>query len=594
MKSIKDLSNDELVALYRENNKKPQYEKAPTIGEDISNLWQGVKSIPGKAAEGGLSAAKHPGQALAGILPALGSAADIIPFAANTAMAIPEYFAEKYTGYKIPEEHKAERHKYYGTEFGTGIANSIAGTPQTEEEQQARSGGEFLSSLINPKIVTQKVTGKLTSLNPNKVADFKAAGINPTLGDVSDSAFIKSTQNAVQKTPLGNLRGVAREKQLDDFFKDIEPINILETGELTKSGAKAYNTKATQVANKLYDRAWKDIDKKAPIDMNNSISTIKSELDAITPEAREILRESKAGQALVELETAILSNEGKLPFDDVKNVFRGKLDDLINTFGEVGSKDQARLKRVYGAISEDMNKYVLEQNPKAARDLKVADKYWSDYSDKNRVIANKAIKQKKDTLTFKQLRGDLERGEVRPARVLTQRLSKPEKKQFTDTLINQQGKNAEGVFDAGTWANKYNKMTPEAQKISLSGMDREHAAKLGKVAKALTHVKDTKKFGNPSGTAAALQGIGAIAGLVYDPISTIKVAMGNAIAGEFFTNPQFINALYDASKGKNLDNLGNVVSKLGVQKEHKEPLNNRSIKELSTEELIKIYKSQRQ
>ena len=141
--------------------------KTSTVGEDIAALGRGAKNIAGKAWEGakniaehpgeaagkawqfGKGVASHPGQLAAGALPAAASILDIPALAYNAlGVALPEYLAEKATGYERPAETKSGRLPYFGEKIGTGIANMLAGEPKTQEEKNARGTGSVITSLV--------------------------------------------------------------------------------------------------------------------------------------------------------------------------------------------------------------------------------------------------------------------------------------------------------------------------------------------------------------------------------------------------------------------------------------------------------------
>jgi hypothetical protein len=497
-----------------------------------------------------------------------GGAISAIPDTAIGLLNLGLYGAEKGAqAFGVPEElAKTPSIPYYGNQFATQLTNKVFGEPQTQNELEGRNTGGLLGSLLvgNPASLATapaKLSGKLINslikLNPKKAEAFKAAGLQPTLADVADRGLIKHAQSAVFSGI--NPRAEQRGKKLNSFFEGLEPIDLNQTGKLTTSGAKKYNEKASSIFNKLSDKAWKNIDRTEFLPLTNTIETIRKELQAITPEAQAKLAKTQAGQELTELVEAASNYEGSLPFSDVAEVYKSPIGKLIDV-GELGDKEQKALKRAYGAIAQDIDDFVLSRDPSALKDIKKANKFWHNFSEGNRKITNEAISKNKtsDIATFNEIKNSLARGETRQGDVLTKRLNKAEKKQFSDTLIHELGRK-DGEFSPFVWANNFNKWRPEAQKIALSGLDKEHSNKLMNVAKALVHVKDTGKYGNFSNTSNNAAALATLIGAWKAPLETAQVVGTLAITGELFANPKVIDALYAASKVKTKDQFDKVV-----------------------------------
>ena len=342
-------SDEELLAAVngRPNNKS-------TIDEDIislgKNIYQGAKAFPNAAKKTGKAVLQHPGQAASGIIPGLASIVDIPAFLGNAALATGEYAAKKYYG---NNELESPRIPYVGHQVGTGIANFLSGKPQTEEEQLARLGGELGSAFINPSQIAKqagtKLSAKATSFNPTKYEAFEKAGINPTLGEVSNAKYIQTIEEGLKRSPAGKVfenASEARETALDDLFsthlKTEKAVSFPEAGEIVKKGAQSYNRKAKDVAEKLYKKAFSHLDPKTAIPLPKTMKAIDESLTAITPQAREILQSTTSGKAFIRLENAIKANQVILPLGDVRSVYRGAIDDLINTWEEVDLVNKVR------------------------------------------------------------------------------------------------------------------------------------------------------------------------------------------------------------------------------------------------------------
>lgn len=483
------------------------------------------------------------------------------------------YGAEK-IGNKLGSDIQTPRIPAYATEGIRALTNKLAGEPQTEMGAKGRQAGEFLGSFISPAHGTgirplttaRGAINAASGVNPAKYEAFKAAGITPTLGEISNSRATMRGQELLRNMPLAAGRfekiEATREQQLENLFKQFGEIEKALTPEQTKAltskGGKAYNKKAKDVASKLYDRAWKNVDDYAEVPLYKTREAIANELSAITPEARKVLKDSTGGKALEKLQDAIINNGGKLPFGDLKKVFKSDLSDLVNTFGQVGTAEQGKLKHIIGTLDKEMGDYIRKTNPKAAKDLDKADKFWSQYSERNKDIANLASKEADPIKIFNSNLVKLKKGDTQPTKVIMQRLDPIEREQYSATMINELGSGANGEFDPMMWSRNFNKLRPESQKMMMSGLSKEQAEKLPKISEALEHVKFTKGQGNPSGSAYT----GALVAMIMGgPTNAAK--LGGAFYGgsHLFTNPLVIDALYAASKTRTQLGFKKVIDK---------------------------------
>ncbi len=537
MKDISKLSDAELDALLSEEQ--PKSSIGRTIGQGIAGIPAGVASIAD----------------LPAALFNLGS-----------------WGAEK-VGHALgaPKETKTARIPYYGHDIATGITNALVGAPKNNQEEIARTVGNIGGAFINPSSLVSKVGQRASSsvAPAEKLATFKEAGITPTIGEISNSRPLQIAEQGLKRTPgSANVYEKAanrRTQELENLFSEhgqIEKaIPIAEGGELIKKGAKAYNNKAKDIANKLYDRAWSNIDSKARVPLNKTLEVIDESLTAITPQAREILQSSTSGKALIQLENAIKSNNGSLPLADLKKVYRREIDDLIDSWGQVGTKEQGVLKNIRNALDQETKEFVIANNPKAASDFKKADKFWSDFSERNRKVANRLSAKESPVLAFNESFSALKKGDAAKARVIQQRLSKEDQGILSSTYMNELGRGNNGQFNPDKWAREYTKLGSDSKKILTSGLPKESSKKLDSIAKALEHGKLNAAQANHSGTAYTGLLLGTGAGLLHSPIKTIGSLAGAFGLSKAFTNPKIIDGLYATSKARTPSQLDKVLSK---------------------------------
>ena len=496
-------------------------------------------------------------QEAAGIPSGILSAADIPALGYNAVTYGVNKLAEQFSDNPA---HRADYLPYYGQQAGRALGNAIAGEPQTKEEEEYRQAGEIAGGFINPVKATQVALSpikgainKATKVNPKAVESFREAGITPTLADVSESRVLKRGQNILSEAPgsAGVLEkaGIKRESELENAFNEIRDKSLIKTrkagGELLKEGGKLYNKKATTIASKLYDKAFKGANEQLPIKLTDTITDIDNTLRSLTPEGRKAIESSSAGRELMDLRSAIANNGGNLPLHDAKNIFKTRLNNLITTHGQVGKADQGMLKNVVKSLDRDIQASVVSANPKAARDFKKADKFWQQYSERNRKIANKTAKKETGIGTFNDTMNALKKGDAEPYKILTQRLSAKEQETLTSTFIDKMGLK-KNEFDPKQFATNFKKMPPESRNILFNNLDAGNRKKLDSIVEAIDHTKGTSLAGNPSGTAYTA----LLMGLIASPKTAAGTISGAYGIGHAFTSPRLVNALYTMNKAK--------------------------------------------
>ncbi len=609
--------------------------KIGTVTEDIEDLGRGsdkfIRNLPenvGKTIEG---IGEHPKQAFAGIIPGLASLGDTPAFLYNAVNKVAEYPLEKITGIESPDVGLLpKRLPYKFQEMGSQLADKFAGMPQTESQQYARLGGELPASFLNPSNLL-KTTGKqigkgithtgnaIAGFDPNKYEALKNVGVSPHLSEVSKHDNIaRGVGHGLENAPFAanrmQLAQAEREKEVNNIFNKVAELNEAKGAELAgreiRKGGKAYNKKATQIGRDLYDRAWKDIDRKQTVPLPNTIKEINIALDALEPEARKILEESRVGQELLKIKNSALKEvdaikanpeykakldklgqenpiqfslfekkppknikfvqprEG-IPFGDLEKVYKSDLDDLIKSWGQVGDSGHGVLKNISNTMKKEMDSFVLKQKPEAARSLEVANKYWSQYSDRNKNIANRASKESNTSNSFNGYLSALRSGDIQKANLLTQRLSKLDHKIVSTSAINELGRMEDGAFNPEKFIDRFSNMRPESQDALLSGFDKAQAKQVKEIVAALKNAQYLQKSGKGAGT--------AYIGSFLTHLSTIPIALGTGSAApilasvgtglatrglaEIFTNPKITKAMYDVSKAHNPIQLEKLLAK---------------------------------
>lgn len=597
---------------------KPSTRAVPSFTEDVTSAARAAKeftkALPGNVSKGIQSAIKHPKQAAAGLIPGVAALYDTPAMAANFLNWLTEYPVEKFAGRELPEKAKATHIPYIFQEGGTNLANNLVGKPRNEEEEYARETGNFFGAPINPNKLLQllgketgraasKAGGFLSQFSPEKYETLTRAGIKPMLNEVSTGNFVPGVTETLKHAPFGmnrmNVAEAERAKALQDIFKnDVgigEALGAEQAGRIPRAGAKEYNKKSSSIATKLYDKAWRDVKPKDNVPMTDAISTIEGLYKDLSPDDLADLARSPGGKLIAELyedlnapisRSAELGSNivkggklsqttrepGGLPFVSVKNRYLKKIDNLINTFGEVGTTEQGQLKMVRGAIKNDIKNYALNKNPELAKDFQKADSYYTKLNERNQDIANAAASEKKTSKLFNEVLTAFKEGDTTKIGVLTKRLPKDDRRVLTSSVINELGRAENGAFDPEQFLGRFQNMRPESQNALLSGLEKSHANQVRTIIKGLESVKTFGGKGKTVGAEYLAALSPYIASLGYAAGKESIVPVVGAVSGgfasrglaELFTNPAVTKAIYEASKARTPAELNKIIGKYQI------------------------------
>ena len=528
-------------------------------------------------------------QALGGLGVGVASIGDIPALAYNLGAWFPEQYAASKYGKENVQKTEVP---YYFHDTASQLADLLIGKPQDDIDVGSREMGDLFGSLINPYAKTsaaveakklaemggRKALSKMVGFNPEKYELYKEAGLNPSLGEVSDARWVTRTENLTGELPGGASqianRYKQREEQLDAIFKEHMPEGSIKTpeelGASLKGGAKGYNEKAKEVGRKLYNRAFSRFNKNSLIYLDNTKKAINAAMQYDSPEALKTLISMPGGKAIKDFALAMDNNLYHLSYNDLKKIYKSKLKTAIKNPLATDNEDVGRVKYILDAIDKDMRETLLYHHPEAAKDLAKADNFWNQHSKENRKIANNALKENASNLSvFNSAKNALIQGDAKKAHVLTARLTPEEKQNFSSTMMNELGR-VKNEFDANQWAQSYLKMRDNSRKILTSGLGKDADRKLLSVAKSLDEAKKSGLLKNNSATTytAALSGqiYAIVNGLTHIAMGNIAPggamigAAGTSAAGTYYlaskaTNKKLIDAMYKISKGGSLKEM---------------------------------------
>lgn len=272
-----------------------------------------------------------------------------------------------------------------------------------------------------------------------------------------------------------------------------------------------------------------------------------------------------------DLQNALVAHAAKgIPFGLLRD-FRSRLGDIMSGRQAIEGLNQADLKLLYGALSDDMRTAVAATGgPAATTAWDRASKYWA--AGMNRVenvlqpLLDKGVPEKAFTA---MMSGTKDGATV--LRSTMRSLNPAERQVVTATALSRLGKAAANaqdaageVFDPVRFVNQWATLAPEARAALFTGTNPQIVRDLNTLAKGAAVLKKSgQELGNPAQVAssglwnAILTGIATgTAGTVFGGLETGAKLGGALIAGKaamlggshqlaqrVFTNPKMIRWL---------------------------------------------------
>ncbi|QOR55472.1 MAG: hypothetical protein ULS35scaffold63_29 [Phage 33_17] len=447
-----------------------------------------------------------------------------------------------------------------GAIYGAGNARNLEDIPEEAVGGAAISGalGAGLHGIFNPK---EAATGLFRRISPRvnseAVQAFQKAGVEPTLGQVSESGIIKSLESTLEKIPgaAGKLEA-ARERTLEQVQNQIkrispaEPITQQAAGEIIQKGAGQYVKRFKNVSSKMYSRLDKHVKPTQSINTDNIRNGILETIKNLPREgaANNRAKTNAAFRIMDDMVQDLEANGNKLDYKTAK-YYRTEIGSEIDKNLLVGDTNNAALKKLYGALSEDMQKAFEAKSPRALQEFKKANSFYHKGREEIEKKLTKLINNQYPEKIFNEaLSGTKQGGNKINAIIKT--LDPTEKELLRSTVLDKFGKNQSGDFSPSFFIKNYKTLAPEARAALF---DNKQIKALNNLNKVLESIKSVEKKANTSNTATH-QRLGNMIGLaasgeIFGLSSTLAgLALANITSSKLFTNPSVINWLAKASK----------------------------------------------
>ena len=470
-----------------------------------------------------------------------------------------------------------------GREIATLSANAFGGTVDTRNPTRRVTDAATtvgVNALAGPLIDTA-VRGARYALGPVRrlyggrgaasAEDFAAAGVRASAGDVTGNPATQSIQSVVSAAPTGARRmATFAEGQTDDLGRAVGdvaagigvPTTPQGAGAALREGAGAAVGRFTARQGDLYDQAFALVGDASRVNFP-AVQNLRAQIAAEVAQAP-----TSAGRRLTPVLQRIddlLADAGPdgLVFGAMRRE-RTALGERIGTpsvSAAAPDPEAARyLRRLYGALSDDMTAHAAAQGDDAARALALADRYTRFNRNVNLPILERLQRQGTDQQVYDLVFPRTGRPDAQTLNRVLRNMGEEERRTLAATVLDRMGTPNPGAqaaedFSAATFLTNWNRLVQRGQgarEVLFGTQDAELGRQLDRLVRVASAMRDTQRYTNWSNTgrvvtaAAALGAVGAPAadgdfGGAAQAIGLTLVAP--AVAARLLTSPQFVGWL---------------------------------------------------
>lgn len=400
--------------------------------------------------------------------------------------------------------------------------------------------------------VRHAIAGKVA---PN-IETFRKAGTTPTVGQATESNFIRGLENLIAKFPggVGVMRGKADTQQAQMGALGRTGVSGEDAGRAIESGVKGFVERTKAAWGQLDDQLAAKVPASAKFAPANTLKAL-DDLTAPVQGAEKTtsaLTNPKIGEMKANLTADLQANNGVLPFEAMR-ALRSKVGSMLDD-SLVSGIPGGQLKRLYGALSEDLKSAATATG--ASREFARQSNYYRSRMDRIENTLERVLGKTPEETFARFMPKDAEQANKVRA---TMRSLDPDQRQIVkDAVVSRLGKalpskqNEVGeVFSSETFLTNWNKLSNGA-KAQL--FDQPTMKNLDSLAKVSSNIREgSKTFANPSGTAGAVApwGLGGMAatGNVLPALGMI----GSAYVGsKMLTNPKVVQWLATPVKSSDM------------------------------------------
>lgn len=409
------------------------------------------------------------------------------------------------------------------------------------------------------------------------IEDFAALGATPSVGQASGNRLLQGAENLLAGGPTSaGVMNRFAERQADSIGQGLQRradslsrnASAERAGRAIERGVDTFagNTNATKRA--LYWQADQFIPEQTPVQLQN---TWREVVDLTTPTAGATATSSALIQPTIlrlreNLAADLAAGGGNIPYSALKRI-RSDIGEAISNSSPLNpTSDIRELRRLYAALSRDMEAAAQAQGPEAVRSARRANNYTRAVADRLEQVRRVVDKNGGPERVFNAVMSGTRDGGT-TLRAVMQSLPKEGQQALTAAVIRRMGLATPGAqdaagdaFSAATFLTNWNRVSPEAKRALFDRHGPAFSRDMDRIARVADNIKQgSRVFANPSGTAnrAAAQAYGVglplsiaqapFTGHYWPVVATIGGGITANIAARALTNPRIVRWLADST-----------------------------------------------
>jgi len=441
--------------------------------------------------------------------------------------------------------------------------------PRTPTEEKLEVAGEIAGGIIGPgaiKTAAQKVSdvaslvGKralqfgtgVTKKSEELVKAFSDSGVRPTLANISEGRRTADFQNLLGNFPGGKVAiEKATQGQIDDITKQLAGITkspggtVQQTGKVIQEGAKGIKAASQARVGKLYD----DLDKFVPEGITAQTTNLQK--IALDPQIQDVAAVGAGDTAKVLKRLGdIVDDAGNISYPRLK-IFRSTVGAKTQSASLPGD-ERAAIKKIYGALSEDMKEAVVSKGgDKALQAFNKANNAFIRQTNVLDKTLDPLIKANTPEKVFNMALSGTKQGGTN-VRTIMKRLNPQQQEFIRGTVTKRMGLAQPGqqdafgeVFSPNKFLTEWNRLSPEARANIFT---KDQVGSVNTLNKAISSIKEAGKARQTSNNLPywAYAGLGGVT--IASPTVGVGAVGGANITARMMTNPKFVKWLAQVPK----------------------------------------------